>query len=211
MTMIPDAAAQLFRRFAGRWYRFADVVHALHILEDGGRSKLGELARRTFHNSRHQQTYADSLVESLMADRANALQNLRAPLAEAVGHIITIELTTAAIEAQREHEARRRSDRDDPTLREEHRPLLSALKKHDVKSGHYKALKKEHEAAIAKYILRVANEAAAKITPVRDKSQSHEQRASREHLYWKPYGAPNNSAEDERFSRWVPQELDDPK
>lgn len=182
--------AQMFRRFAARWLQFNDVVSALHAVEDGGRSKMGELARRLLDNVQHRTTYPDSFRNTLRSDRANALAALRGPLAEAIGHMVTIEVTTAALEAQMQNDQARLSRELLGELRDTHEPLLRALHKLGVSYGHYTVLEPEHLRAIASYILRKAE---TKTRALEERRRKRGGRGDKSHFYWKPHSAGSSS------------------
>lgn len=189
-----DAFKYLARRYHGRWSRLDDVLLRIRAHDDGGRSPEGERARRTLDNAFRVQTYVGPTRDALYTDRSNALRKLGQPLAEALGHIITIELADQMLEALEEAEHARWQERGDAEAEEgktsPYGPLIDAFHRHGVDRGNYNVLTDTEHAAIARYIRRKVEQRLGPLPPIRSASETRSPHV-RLHPFWDPYRVPS--------------------
>lgn len=186
MQPLLSDAKNIFRKFVARWQRFSDIVEALHVADNGGTDAAGEKARRLLANPQHKSTYPDKFREAIRVDRANALRGLRKPLAEAIGHIITIELADAELAGADDHERARWRNQIKSGAYEDHIAFIQTLHAHGISHGHYNALTSVECAAIAKYIKRKAT-AVSRAAPALRTAAETRGEDGRKHLYWNAY------------------------
>lgn len=188
-----DAFKHLARRYHGRWSRLDDVLLRIRAHDDGGRSPEGERTRRTLDNAFRVQTYPGSTRDALKTDRSNALRKLGKPLAEALSHIITIELANQMLDALSDAERARWQERDDAEAEESttspYGPLIEALHRHCVDRGNYYVLTDIEHDAIARYIRRKVEQRLAPLPPIRSAFQTRTPHG-RLHPFWNPYRMP---------------------
>lgn len=188
---VPDFA-RIIRRFVSRWSRFDDVIYGLELVEDGGRSTAGRKALRMLRTARHVFNHPEREEEALRAERSNAMTKLRKPLAEAVGHIITIELASDRLEELAAKRAPRRDPLPPGVSYRAHVEFLDTLHaEFGIAHGEYRALKEEHRHAIARYIRKRAMEEIDRVPQVKTRKEADED-GTRGHVYWTPFSAPND-------------------
>lgn len=188
-----DAFKYLARRYHGRWSRLDDALLRIRAHDDGGRSAEGERARRMLDNAFRVQTYPGSTRDALQTDRSNALRKLGKPLAEALGHIITIELADQMLDALSDAERARWQERDDAEAEEgktsPYGPLIDAFHRHGVDRGNYNVLTDVEHAAIARYVRRKVEQRLGPLPPIRSASETQSSHG-RLHPFWDPYRMP---------------------
>jgi hypothetical protein len=189
-----DAFKYLARRYHSRWGYLDDVLLRTRAHDDGGRSPEGERARRTLANAFRVQNYPGPTRDALKTDRAMAMRKLGQPLADALGHIITIELADQMLDALDEAERDRWSERDDADVEERatsaYGPLITALRRHGVDRGNYHVLTEVEIDAIARYIRRKVEQRLTRLPPIRTGDQTRSPKG-RLHPFWNPYRAPH--------------------
>lgn len=182
----------LARRFHSRWSAIDDALTLIRS-GSGAPSAEGERARRMLLNGFRQQTYPDSAREALRTDRANALKNLTKPLTEALGHIVTIELSDeqlklldqAEAERGKERSAAERVERKDTV----YAPFIACLNRHGIVRGHHEALTDAEWAVVARYIRRRVEQRVGALPPIRtDREMRRGDR--RLHPFWNAYAVP---------------------
>lgn len=188
-----DAFKQLARRYYGRWGYLDDVLLRIRAHDDGGRSPEGERTRRMLDNAFRVQTYIGPTRDTLHTDRSNALRKLGQPLAEALGHIITIELAEQMLEALDEAEHARWQERGDAEAEEgktsPYGPLIDAFHRHGVDRGNYYVLTDIEFSAVARYIRRKVEQRLGPLPPIRSASETRSPHG-RLHPFWNPYRMP---------------------
>ncbi len=183
----------LARRFHGRWSAIDDALARIRA-NDGDRfGPGGEPARRMLVNAFRVQTYVDETRERLRTDRANAIRKLEKPLAEALGHIVTIELAEQMIAEVDAAERRRRAEvsaaDQDEKASAEYGPLIGALHRQGVARGNYTVLTPVEIEAIARYIRRKVEQRLGTLPPIRTAADMRGP-GGRVHPFWNPYRMP---------------------
>lgn len=190
METLLDALKYLARRYHGRWSRLDDVLLRIRANDGGGRNTDGERSRRTLENAFRVQSYLRPTRDALYTDRSNALRKLGAPLSEALGHIITIELADQMLEALEEAERARWKELGDAETEEGNAsyygPLITNLHRHGVVRGNYHVLLDVEYAAIARYIRRKVEQRLGPLPPIRSASETRSP-TGRLHPFWNPY------------------------
>jgi hypothetical protein len=182
-----DFAKGLARKHYARWSRLEDALHLLHASDDGGRSTAGEQSRRLLMHAQGVSTYPSSTRNALKLDRANALAKVAQPLAEALGHIITIELAEERIRQIDEVENSRWLNSQKlkaDGFAEEHVDFIAAMHELGVSRGHYTVLRPEDLMAIGKFILRKYNQRVAELPRLRTDAETHGADGKRKHTFW---------------------------
>ena len=190
MESLFDAFKFLARRYHSRWSYLDDVLLRIRANDNGGRTAEGERSRRMLENAFRVQSYTGSTRDALKTDRANALRKLGKPLAEALGHIITVELTDRTLEALDEAETERWRERSDADLEQSaaspYAGLIEALFRHGVDRGNYHVLTDVEHAAIARYIARKVEQRLGRLPPIRN-AVGVRSPEGRLHPFWNPY------------------------
>lgn len=191
--LIPLLGA-LIRKHAARHSKVADALELIHVQDDGGSTRGGIRALRLLANSRRVSNYPDRELDVLQTDRANALAKLNQPLSEAIGHLITIELAEQRIKLVKEvHDDRLRQQGEltENGVYRDHRPLIDELHNFGVCRGDYNALGEVEYGAIARYILRKAEQAQLRLPPLRTDRETRGPNGRR-HSFWDPYHTPRD-------------------
>lgn len=186
-------AKHLARKYHARWGKLEDALHLLHASDDGGHSKAGEQARRLLMHAQGVSTYPDRTRQALQIDRANALAKLAQPLAEALGHIITIELAEELIGQIDEVEGSRwlsRYQLKEDGFADEHIEFIKIMNDLDISRGHYTVLRPEDTRAIGKFILRKYHQRIAELPRLRTDAETRGEDGRRKHSFWDPYRPP---------------------
>ena len=194
MNTLFDAFKHLARRYHSRWSYLDDVLLRIRVHDDGGRTPEGERARRTLANAFRVQNYPGPTRDALKSDRAMAMRKLGQPLADALGHIVTIELADQMLAALDDAERDRWSERSDAEVEERpaspYGPLITALHRHGVDRGNYHVLTEVELDAIARYIRRKVEQRLTQLPPIRTATQTRSPEG-RLHPFWNPYRAPH--------------------
>jgi len=186
MSIFNNDVKNLLRKHAGRWGKLLDTLNTLKSFDSGHQETVNRLLKNGFRVS----TYVSEARDTLETDRANAFRAVRRPLAEAIGHIITIELADIALERLKTVEDERlqqKSDLHKHGASEEHRDFIAALYNRGVHRGIYRALRPEHLNAIAKYVLLKHKAAVGEELPLRTPAETRLANKVRAHRFWDPY------------------------
>lgn len=199
MNDLATAFKHLARRFNARWSVIDDALARIRA-NDGDRVNAGgEPARRMLVNAFRVQTYVDDTRDRLRTDRANAIRKLEKPLAEALGHIVTIELAEQMLAEVDAAERRRWAEQSAADRQEqpaaEYGPLISALHRHGVARGNYTVLKPAEIEAIARYIRRKVEQRLGELPPIRTAADMRGPGGKR-HPFWNPYRMPMGDQDD---------------
>ncbi|PZT91991.1 hypothetical protein [Sphingomonas sp.] len=183
----------LARRFNGRWSAIDDALARIRANDGDQRGTAGEPARRMLVNAFRVQTYVDDTRDRLRTDRANAIRKLEKPLAEALGHIVTIELAEQMIAEVDAAERRRWQEQGAAERQEadstEYGPLIAALRRHGVSRGNYTVLTAVEIEAIARYIRRKVEQRLGSLPPIRTAADMRSPGGKR-HPFWNPFRMP---------------------
>ncbi|MEN2747130.1 hypothetical protein [Sphingomonas sp. T9W2] len=183
----------LAHRFNGRWSAIDDALARIRANDGDQRGTAGEPARRMLVNAFRVQTYVDDTRDRLRTDRANAIRKLEKPLAEALGHIVTIELAEQMIAEVDAAERRRWQEQGAAERQEadstEYGPLIAALRRHGVSRGNYTVLTAVEIEAIARYIRRKVEQRLRSLPPIRTAADMRSPGGKR-HPFWNPFRMP---------------------
>ncbi|WP_242154031.1 hypothetical protein [Sphingomonas sp. BAUL-RG-20F-R05-02] len=193
MDDLIDALKLLARRYNSRWQSIDDALKRIRASDGAFKTGKGEQTRRLLANAFRVQSYPSATRERLTTDRNNALRKLGAPLAEALGHIITLELTEQML-TELDRAEKERSIEDDLAKADEesasvYGPLIAELKNHGVSRGSYSTLRAAEIAAIAKYINRKTEQRLVELPPIRTDKETRGP-DGRRHPFWNPYHLP---------------------
>ena len=186
MTIFDMDVKRLLRKHAGRWGKLLDTLNTLKSYDSGHDKTVNRLLKNGFRVS----TYVSEARDTLETDRANAVRAVRRPLAEAIGHIITIEMADIALERLKTVEDERLQQKSDLYQNgacEEHRDFIAALYDRGVHRGIYRQLRPEHLNAIATYVLRKHAAATGYEMPLRTPAETRLSNKTRAHRFWDPY------------------------
>jgi hypothetical protein len=190
-----DALRHLARRYHSRWSTLDDALIRIRASDGEGRNTPGEPARRMLVNAFRVQTYVDDTRDRYRTDVANAKRKLGKPLAEALGHILTIELGEEMLEEIDAAERRRWAEQSEADRHErpsaEYGPLIDALHKAGVARGNYTVLSEVEVGAIARYIRKKVDQRLAELPPIRTGAETRGQ-DGRLHPFWNAYRLPVN-------------------
>lgn len=193
MKDVYAALKHLARRYNSRWSAIDDALDRIHASDGEGRNTPGEPARRMLANAFRVQTYVDDTRERLRTDVANAKRKLGKPLAEALGHIITIELGEQMIEEVNAAEQQRLKEQSEAQRQEkvsaEYGPLIDALHEAGVARGNYTVLTPVEVDAIACYIRRKVDQRLTDLPPLRTAAETRTP-DGRLHPFWNAYRLP---------------------
>jgi hypothetical protein len=186
MNIFDDDLKHLLRKHAGRWGKLLDTLNTLKSYDNGWDTVIIRLLSNGFRKS----TYVSEVRDTLETDRVNAIRALPAPLAEAIGHILTIECADAGLKRLSEVEqerVERKHDLQTTGSCEEHRDFIAVLHERGVSRGHFRTLSPEHINAIASYILRKHAKATGYRMPLRSAKETRLPNGRRAHRFWDPY------------------------
>lgn len=192
MQQLFTTVRYLSRRFHARWSAIDDALTLIRS-SSGAATSEGERARRMLLNVFRQQTYTDSTREALRTDRANALKQLGQPLAEALGHIVTIELADEMLAALDQAEGERWRERSAAELVERgdtvYAPFIASLRRHGIVRGDHEVLTEREWAVVARYVCRRVEQRVGSLPPIRTDRETR-RGGGRRHPFWDPYAAP---------------------
>ncbi|WCT74185.1 hypothetical protein PQ455_02835 [Sphingomonas naphthae] len=195
MKDLYDALKLLARRYHSRWSALDDALTRIRASDGEGRNTPGEPARRMLLNAFRVQTYVEDTRDRYRTDITNAKRKLAKPLAEALGHIITIELGEEMLAEIDAAEGRRLTELGEAEQCErpsaDYGPLIDALHKAGVARGNYTALTPVEIAAIARYIRKKIDQRLAELPPIRTGAETHSSKG-RLHPFWNAYGLPED-------------------
>lgn len=199
MKDLAAALKYLARRFNGRWSAIDDALARIRANDGDRLGPGGEPARRMLANAFRVQTYVDDTRDRLRTDRANAIRKLEKPLAEALGHIVTIELAEQMIAEVDAAERRRWTERDAAEAQEqpsaEYGALIAALRRHGIARGNYTVLTPVEIEAIARYIRRKVEQRLGALPPIRTAADMRGV-GGKVHPFWNPYRMPVRDQRD---------------